>query len=161
MPCAAMWLWSWATVPGVDGRWRDGGCQRSESAKRGRVGFVVLITWFAAVLLGLFMLAVWLIENDVTDRGVAPSRRTSSGSAIRPATRIPDLRACAGDGWEPGERAERDCALVLDQGPSRTVRERRRVGIRRVAESALSVHRGVLRSLLHPDRPVMNSAELA
>jgi manganese efflux pump family protein len=38
------------------------------------MGFVVLITWFAAVLLGLFMLAVWLIENDVTDRTVAPSR---------------------------------------------------------------------------------------
>jgi hypothetical protein len=38
------------------------------------VGFVVLITWSAAVLLGLFMLAVWLIENDVTDRVVAPSR---------------------------------------------------------------------------------------
>jgi hypothetical protein len=38
------------------------------------VGFVVLITWFAAVLMGLFMLAVWLIENDVTDRGAAPSR---------------------------------------------------------------------------------------
>ena len=38
------------------------------------MGFVVLITWFAAVLMGLFMLAVWLIENDVTDRGVAPSR---------------------------------------------------------------------------------------
>jgi hypothetical protein len=38
------------------------------------VGFVVLITWFVAVLLGLFMLAVWLIENDVTDWSVAPSR---------------------------------------------------------------------------------------
>jgi len=38
------------------------------------MGFVVLITWFAAVLLGLFMLAVWLIENDVSDRTVAPSR---------------------------------------------------------------------------------------
>jgi hypothetical protein len=38
------------------------------------VGFVVLITWFAAVLMGLFMLAVWLIENDVTDPGTAPSR---------------------------------------------------------------------------------------
>jgi hypothetical protein len=38
------------------------------------VGFVVVITWFAAVLLGLFMLAVWLIENDVTDRNVTPSR---------------------------------------------------------------------------------------
>jgi hypothetical protein len=38
------------------------------------VAFAALITWFAAVLLGLFMLAVWLIENDVTDRVVAPSR---------------------------------------------------------------------------------------
>jgi len=38
------------------------------------VGFVVLITWFAAVLMGLFMLAVWLIENDVTGRDVARSR---------------------------------------------------------------------------------------
>ena len=38
------------------------------------MGFVVLITWFAAVLMGLFMLAVWLIENDVTDPGTAPSR---------------------------------------------------------------------------------------
>jgi len=38
------------------------------------VAFATLITWFAAVLLGLFMLAVWLIENDVTDRVVAPSR---------------------------------------------------------------------------------------
>jgi hypothetical protein len=38
------------------------------------VAFAALITWFAAILLGLFMLAVWLIENDVTDRVVAPSR---------------------------------------------------------------------------------------
>jgi hypothetical protein len=38
------------------------------------VAFIVLITWFTAVLMGLFMLAVWLIENDVTDQGVAPSR---------------------------------------------------------------------------------------
>lgn len=38
------------------------------------MGFTVLVTWFAAVLLGVYMLAVWLIENDVTDRGVAPSR---------------------------------------------------------------------------------------
>jgi hypothetical protein len=38
------------------------------------MAFAALITWFAAVLLGLFMLAVWLIENDVTDRSVAPSR---------------------------------------------------------------------------------------
>lgn len=38
------------------------------------MAFAALITWFAAVLLGLYMLAVWLIENDVTDRVVAPSR---------------------------------------------------------------------------------------
>jgi hypothetical protein len=38
------------------------------------VAFAALITWFAAVLLGLYMLAVWLIENDVTDRAAAPSR---------------------------------------------------------------------------------------
>jgi hypothetical protein len=38
------------------------------------VGFATVITWFATVLLGLFMLAVWLIENDVTGQGVAPSR---------------------------------------------------------------------------------------
>jgi hypothetical protein len=38
------------------------------------VAFAALITWFAAVLLGLYMLAVWLIENDVTDRIAAPSR---------------------------------------------------------------------------------------
>ncbi len=36
--------------------------------------FAVLITWFAAVLAGLYMLAVWLIENDVTGRTAAPSR---------------------------------------------------------------------------------------
>ena len=38
------------------------------------MGFATVITWFAAVLMGLFMLAVWLIENDVTGGGVAPSR---------------------------------------------------------------------------------------
>jgi hypothetical protein len=38
------------------------------------VAYAALITWFAAVLLGLFMLAVWLIENDVKDRIVARSR---------------------------------------------------------------------------------------
>jgi len=56
--------------PGGDA---DSGGERDKQL-RGTVGFVVLITWFAAVLMGLFMLAVWLIENDVTDRGVAPSR---------------------------------------------------------------------------------------
>lgn len=38
------------------------------------MSFATVITWFAAVLLGLYMLAVWLIENDVTGRGVTPSR---------------------------------------------------------------------------------------
>lgn len=38
------------------------------------VGFAALITWFAAVLAGLYMLTVWLIENDVTSRRVAPSQ---------------------------------------------------------------------------------------
>jgi hypothetical protein len=38
------------------------------------VGFAALITWLAAVLAGLYMLAVWLIENDVTGRHAAPSQ---------------------------------------------------------------------------------------
>jgi hypothetical protein len=38
------------------------------------MGFATVITWFATVLMGLFMLAVWLIENDVTGHGVARSR---------------------------------------------------------------------------------------
>lgn len=38
------------------------------------MAFAALITWFSAVLLGLYMLAVWLIENDVTDRAAVPSR---------------------------------------------------------------------------------------
>lgn len=38
------------------------------------MAFVTVITWFGAVLIGLFMLAVWLIENDVTGQGVMPSR---------------------------------------------------------------------------------------
>ena len=38
------------------------------------MAFVVLITWFAAVLAGLYMLAVRLIENDVTVSGVTASR---------------------------------------------------------------------------------------
>lgn len=32
------------------------------------MGFLALITWSAAVLAGLYMLMVWLIENDVTGR---------------------------------------------------------------------------------------------
>ena len=38
------------------------------------VGFAALITWFAAVLAGLYMLTVWLIENDVTGQHAAPSQ---------------------------------------------------------------------------------------
>jgi hypothetical protein len=38
------------------------------------VGVGALITWLAAVLMGLYMLTVWLIENDVTSGGAAHSR---------------------------------------------------------------------------------------
>jgi hypothetical protein len=38
------------------------------------VGFAALITWMAAVSAGLYMLMVWLIEDDVTGRDSAPSR---------------------------------------------------------------------------------------
>lgn len=38
------------------------------------MGFVALIIWFAAVLAGLYMFTVWLIENDVTARHTAPSQ---------------------------------------------------------------------------------------
>jgi manganese efflux pump family protein len=38
------------------------------------MGFAALITWLAAVLAGLYMFAVWLIENDVTDRHPAASQ---------------------------------------------------------------------------------------
>ncbi len=38
------------------------------------MGFAALITWFAAVLAGLYMFTVWLIENDVTARNTAPSQ---------------------------------------------------------------------------------------
>jgi hypothetical protein len=42
---------------------------------RGAVAFAALITWFATVLAGLYMLAVWLIENDVTSRSAATTSR--------------------------------------------------------------------------------------
>jgi len=38
------------------------------------VGFAALITWFAAVLAGLYMLTVWLIENDAAGPGAARSQ---------------------------------------------------------------------------------------
>ena len=33
-----------------------------------------MIAWFAAILAGLYMFTVWLIENDVTARHTAPSQ---------------------------------------------------------------------------------------
>jgi hypothetical protein len=36
--------------------------------------FVALIVWFVTALWGLYMLAVWLIENDATRKGSAASR---------------------------------------------------------------------------------------
>jgi len=36
--------------------------------------FVALIVWFVTALSGLYMLAVWLIENDTTRKGNAASR---------------------------------------------------------------------------------------
>ena len=44
------------------------------SQKGTSVGFAALITWFAGVLAGLYMLTVWLIENDVTGQHSAPSQ---------------------------------------------------------------------------------------
>jgi hypothetical protein len=38
------------------------------------MGFVALIIWFVTALWGLYMLAVWLIENDATRQGNAASR---------------------------------------------------------------------------------------
>jgi hypothetical protein len=38
------------------------------------VAVIALITWSAAVLAGLYMLTVWLIENDVSARRTAPSQ---------------------------------------------------------------------------------------
>jgi len=38
------------------------------------VGYAAVITWFAGVLAGLYMLTVWLIENDVTGQHAAPSQ---------------------------------------------------------------------------------------
>ena len=64
------------TAGGAGRRTLPAGCERiwREGGAGGNVGFATVITWFATVLLGLFMLAVWLIENDVTGQGVAPSR---------------------------------------------------------------------------------------
>lgn len=41
------------------------------------MALIALMTWSGAVLLGLYMLTVWLIENDATGRGAAPSQLPS------------------------------------------------------------------------------------
>jgi hypothetical protein len=38
------------------------------------MAYVALITWFTTILAGLFMLTVWLIERDVSDRSTGASR---------------------------------------------------------------------------------------
>jgi hypothetical protein len=38
------------------------------------MGVAALISWFVTAFVGLYLLAVWLIENDVTNRGAAASR---------------------------------------------------------------------------------------
>ena len=38
------------------------------------MGVAALISWLVTALLGLYLLAVWLIENDVTHQGTAASR---------------------------------------------------------------------------------------
>jgi hypothetical protein len=38
------------------------------------MGVAALISWLVTALFGLYLLAVWLIENDVTQRGAAASR---------------------------------------------------------------------------------------
>jgi len=38
------------------------------------MAYAALITWFTTILAGLYMLTVWLIENDVTDRSAGASR---------------------------------------------------------------------------------------
>ncbi|HEY2575159.1 MAG TPA: hypothetical protein VGI74_02515 [Streptosporangiaceae bacterium] len=38
------------------------------------MGFAALITWCGTVLLGLYMLTVWLIENDATGQGDSASQ---------------------------------------------------------------------------------------
>jgi hypothetical protein len=57
-------------------RWLSstGGRERIQSTEGEAVGFATVIIWFSTVLIGLYMLAVWLIEKDVTEQGVMPSR---------------------------------------------------------------------------------------
>ena len=38
------------------------------------MGVAALISWLVTAFVGLYLLAVWLIENDVTRKGTAASR---------------------------------------------------------------------------------------
>ena len=48
------------------------------------MGVAALISWFVTAFVGLYLLAVWLIENDVTQQGAAhtgcPGRSSSATS---------------------------------------------------------------------------------
>ena len=38
------------------------------------MGVAALISWLVTAFVGLYLLAVWLIENDVSDQGATRSR---------------------------------------------------------------------------------------
>jgi hypothetical protein len=51
------------------------------------MGVAALISWLVTAFAGLYLLAVWLIENDVTRRGPPPAgcrRRSSLGMSCSP-----------------------------------------------------------------------------
>src|SRR5437764_134020 len=52
----------------------SGAPRRRLASGEGAMAYVALITWFVTILPGLYMLAVWLIENDAADRNAAASR---------------------------------------------------------------------------------------
>ena len=51
------------------------------------MGVAALISWLVTAFVGLYLLAVWLIENDVSDPGATRSRlhgRSSWGMSCSP-----------------------------------------------------------------------------
>jgi manganese efflux pump family protein len=54
-----------------------GGRYPAARSEETALAIAALITWCGTVALGLYMLTVWLIENDVTGRGSAPSQLPS------------------------------------------------------------------------------------
>jgi hypothetical protein len=53
----------------------------------GDVGVAALISWLVTAFFGLYLLAVWLIEYDVTGEGAPPAgcpRRSSRGMSCSP-----------------------------------------------------------------------------